>query len=79
MNCKIKILTNLGTNDFPESPYHEGQEPTVTQCLADKLIQLGLATLIEVVSPPVVEAQPPAEVVPVVEESLPKPKNNRGR
>lgn len=47
---RIKVLTNLGTNDFPETPFKEGEEHDVTDELGGKLVRLRLA--VDVTPPP---------------------------
>lgn len=40
---QIEVLVNLGTNDFPETPFKEGMKPTVSEQLGRKLVSLGYA------------------------------------
>ena len=54
---KIKLLCNLGTNDYPDTPLQEG-EHDVPDNLANKLIARKLAVAIEQPKPPEVKAVP---------------------
>lgn len=40
---KVKILLNLGTREFPDTPYQAGEEPNVSRDLGELLIRRGLA------------------------------------
>jgi hypothetical protein len=55
---RIKVLCNLGTNDFPETPFLDGEEHEVNQELGEKLVRLRLAVDI---TPPPAQKEPPAE------------------
>lgn len=35
----VKLLTNLGSHDYPDSPYLEGEEREVSGALAEKLLR----------------------------------------
>ena len=59
---KVKLLTNLGSNDFPGFPFLDGDEHEVTDELGAKLVRLKLA--VEILPPPAKPAPPPvAEAV----------------
>jgi hypothetical protein len=64
---RIKVLTNLGTNDFPESPFKDGEEHEVNDELGSKLIRLRLA--VDITPPPA----PKVVAVKAVEPPLPAP------
>jgi len=67
---RVKILLNLGSNDFPGHPYLEGEEHEVVDRLGAKLVRCGLAVD---VTPPPVESEPePEAVAPVVEAIKPE-------
>lgn len=69
---QVKIKTNLGTNQFPDMPYREGDVKDVSDSvgamlvkrgLADEIVQLKAVPPIEVkASPPVAEQQPATEL-----------------
>lgn len=40
---KVRLLCNLGTNDFPHTPFKEGEEPEVADDLGAKLVRAKLA------------------------------------
>jgi hypothetical protein len=40
---KVRILTNLGTNDFPEHPFLDGEEHDVPDEVASKMFRMGVA------------------------------------
>lgn len=52
---KVRLLCNLGTNDFPLTPFEEGEEPEVSDDLGTRLVRAKLAVDI---TPPAAAAQP---------------------
>lgn len=61
---RIKVLTNLGTNEFPDHPYKEGWEGDCETTIAVGLIGRGLATCIETI-----KAVPPTPAIGTVEKA----------
>ena len=64
---RIKLLCNLGTNDFPETPFKDGEEHEVSDQLGRSLVAQRLA---KDITP---AAAPEAEPVVVKEEPKPEP------
>lgn len=60
----VKLKTNLGSNDFPDHPFMEGEEREVSTAVGERLIALRLAVDITPEPKPVV-AQPAPIPVPV--------------
>jgi hypothetical protein len=59
----VKLKTNLGSNDFPDMPFLEGEEHEVSEAAGQKLVRLKLA---DDVTPP------PKPVVAKPEPEAPK-------
>ena len=58
---KIKVLTNIGTNDFPSHPYKEGWEGDCDSQTATSMIGRGFAICTETIK----AIPPPLEIVTV--------------
>lgn len=76
---KVRILTNLGSVEFPDNRYLEGEEHEVDPSFGERLVRRKLA--VDITPAPVVEASQPVigvavepELKAVPEESTqPKP------
>lgn len=63
---KVTLLTNLGSNDFPEHPFLEGETHEVTDEIGTRLVRGRLA--VDVTEPVIVKA--------VAESIAAEPENN---
>lgn len=72
----IEVLVNLGSNDFPESPFKEGERHEVTEQLGKRLIGFRLAKDVTTQCEPVVEVEVP-QAVAAPEAEKPAEKTNR--
>ena len=67
----VQLTTNLGSNDFPDMPYLDGETREVNEFIGAKLVRLGVAINVTPEPPaPVVVAEAPATVA---ENEAPKP------
>lgn len=62
----VKLLTNLGSMEFPGHPYREGEEHEVEQPFGERLVKRKLAMDITPPPPPVAVVEPVVEDVPQV-------------
>lgn len=63
---RVKLLCNLGTNDFPATPFRDGEEHDVTDDLGMKLVRRKLALdVTPQPAPPVVETAEQLRETPV--------------
>lgn len=58
---RIKVTTNLGTNEFPDSPFLDGEEHDVNERLGELLVRRNLA----------VEITPLPKPIPVIPKQEP--------
>lgn len=58
----VKLKTNLGSNDFPDHPFMEGEEREVSTAVGERLITLRLAVDITPEPVPVPKQEPAAQV-----------------
>lgn len=69
---KVKLLVNLGTSEFPATPFKDGETHDVTKKLGELLVKRNLAVDVsEPDAPPVAVA---ASTLPEEPASEPKPK-----
>jgi hypothetical protein len=59
----VRVTMNLGTNEFPDSPFLEGEEHEVTETLGNVLVQRNLAVDITPATIPVPKQEPAVETV----------------
>ena len=53
---KVKLLANLGTIEFPATPYKDGEIHAVPKALGERLVSRHLAVVVE--EEPIEEAAP---------------------
>lgn len=71
---KVRILTNLGRNEFPEYPLLEGEEHEVSEGLGESLVKRKLAVDITPLPPVVAVAiEPELKAVPEAFQTPAKP------
>jgi len=58
---RIQVTTNLGTNEFPDSPFLDGEEHDVNERLGELLVRRNLA----------VDITPPSKPIPVIPKQEP--------
>lgn len=61
---KVKLLTNLGTMEFPDTPYKDGDIHAVPKKLGEMLVKRHLAAVVEEDEPPAPPAEKEPEPVP---------------
>ena len=66
---KIKLLTNLGSNDFPGTPFKDGEEHEVADELGRSLVSQRLALDITPVAAPAAPAAKETKPEPVAEQA----------
>lgn len=69
---QIKLLTNLGSNDWPGLPWLEGETHEVNDLLGKRMIHARVAVEVEVIPKPeppkaIAEEMPPPIAAPVKE------------
>ena len=70
----VKLLTNLGSNDFPGMPFLDGEKHDVSDEVGAKLVRLRLATDVTPPPKPAVKVEPIAKAEPEAElPPAPKP------
>jgi hypothetical protein len=65
----VKLLTNLGSNDWPDLPFLDGETREVSDGIGAKLLAQKLATAVQ----PTKDKDPPAKPA-VVESEIETPK-----
>lgn len=66
---RVKILTNLGSVEFPENRYLENEEHEVPDSFGERLVKRKLA--VNVTPPPVLGVAETPDLIGVQEESQP--------
>lgn len=69
---RIKVLANLGTSEFPDSPFKEGEEHEVSETLGSLLVRRRLADDITPPDPIPVPKQEPAAIAAPATATKPK-------
>ena len=77
---RVKMLLSLGSLEFPDCPFHEGEEHEVSDSLGAKLVSKRLASEIVAIVPPQSQTKPQDEVEPppVAAANTLAPKSKKG-